>query len=133
MGLWGEWRLPLCSDELFLLVRATLNLAAAERVGATITKKKELFIIRGYRRSYGYCKSKDYFLFCQPLTQCATRTAPLMGLCYKNIFSFRGLTKKEINVIMELRRKVWGQVCSGRERNEVLIYFCGRWFGNQII
>lgn len=63
-------------------VAATLNLAVTERVGATF--RKNIFLFSGVAEEpSGYYYSRG-------------------------IFSFRGLTKKEISVIMELRRKVWG-------------------------
>jgi hypothetical protein len=43
MGLWGEWRLSFVLAD-FLGVVATLNLAATERVGETIRRKKYLLL-----------------------------------------------------------------------------------------
>ena len=96
---------------LFGGVRATPNLAATERVGATFRRKNN-FLFSGVTEELSATITVGCSLSYQPLTQCATRTAPLMGLCFcltaNKIFSFRGLTKKEISVIMGLRRKVWG-------------------------
>lgn len=60
----------------FLGVAVTLNLAVAERVGATF-RRKELFFLLG-------------------TTEEVVATIIVGG----NFFSFRGLTKKEISVII---------------------------------
>jgi hypothetical protein len=68
---------------------ATLN---TERVGAT----KEIFIIRATEEVVATI-TVGVLLSYQPLTQCRCLrnvTAPIMGLCYNKIFSFKGLTNR---------------------------------------
>lgn len=66
---------------IFLLVVATLNLATTERVGATITKKKNYFLLWATEELSATVRGG--------ITLC------LVTQCYKNKnFSFKGLTNQ---------------------------------------
>ena len=80
-GANGEFLFALSN---FSLVAATSILAATERDGATFRRKKNYLLLGA--------------------TEEATATITVGG----NFFLFRGLTNKEISVIMGLRRKMWG-------------------------
>lgn len=84
---------------------ATSILAATERDDATITKKIILFLLGAAEEVVATITVGVLFVLSTPNAMRYAHRPTHGALLF---FSFRGLTKKEINAIIELRRKVWG-------------------------
>ena len=78
MGLWDEWG-------IFWTFSIGGGYSESRRYNkgrATIIKKNKYFLLWATEEVAATIIVGGTFLSCQPLTQCATRTAPIMGLCF---------------------------------------------------